>query len=131
MEISGITNDQLSKMFSDVMSRTSLSPDLLRLAVAQIATCPRPIAGEFRELGNLSTFHIPRLAKKFYPVLESLLKQGPEKIAELAIRKDIAEMRTRAFVGIPGSSRASVQAETTSGGWDNATRAREEDKASE
>jgi hypothetical protein len=126
-----ITNDHLARLFFDVMSKTSLSIDLLRMALTQIKNCPVTISEVYNQAGSLGQIHIPRLAKSHYPVLERILHDGVSRASEAAVNADIKSMKAKSFIGIPGSSAAHVHPESTSGSWENSAKARENDEDGE
>lgn len=115
-----MTNDELARQFLDVMSRTSLNTVALRSACAQIRRASGSIPEAFVQHGSLSNFHIPMLPAKFYPVPECILAVGVERTSELVIKKDVSQLRARAFVGIPDSANAHVRPDSTSPGCEDA-----------
>jgi len=113
------TNAELAAKFIEVVSRTSVSSMTLKETRNQILDCPEIIAEAFEKDGNLGGIKIPRLYKKFYPILEDILRNGIEEAGEKSIKQDIAKMRSKQFKGIPGSASAHVKPESTLPSWDD------------
>jgi len=119
------TNADLARLFFDVMARTSTSSFSLRDATKRIREHRDSIAEVFQKEGNLQGLKIG-LTKKFYFILEDILRDGVEYTGDQAVKQDVASQRRSAFRGVPGSASAHTKPESTSPAWENATRAHED-----
>lgn len=103
MNQSPMTNDQLAAQFFDVMSRTSTELPLLYGMRDLIANCALPIADAFQKDGSLQNVRIPKLWRRFYPMLELILREGVEVACKVAIERDIAWMTQQQWQHMPVS----------------------------
>lgn len=119
------TNADLARLFFDVMARTSTSSFSLRDATKRIREHRDSIAEVFQKEGNLQGLKI-ELPRKFYFVLEDILRDGTEKAGDQAVKQDVTSQRRSAFREVPNSASANIKPESTSPGWENAIRAQED-----
>jgi hypothetical protein len=115
-------NSKLARLFFEVISKTSVDNETVLMAMRQISRCSGQIAQEFENAGTLQNFKIPKLARKFYPLLEKILRDGVDVASEVWVKGDIANQRAKQFLGVPGSSLAHVKTEEPSPGWENTLR---------